>query len=199
MTPNPRDPLDDLQVLLRTVEPSRGFAASVRAQLEMRPVRRRVAWPWWEGLAIGVTGLAALLLVVARTSQPSESPASVPTTLATRNPASAVARTPDRVATTAVRDRRVAMPVMVAPVIGQVEGHEVLVPSDQLLMVERLLDTEPAGHVRLPAPLVAAYDQDGLLVAPTPIVIAPLPALVPVDIDGPTGSPVPRTDRKDNP
>lgn len=63
-----------------------------------------------------------------------------------------------------------------------------LVPDDQRVALMRLLGALRAGRATVPSTVGATFDADGALVAPAPVVVAPL-RIDPLPIPDPEGEP----------
>jgi hypothetical protein len=188
-----RDDLQrDLQALLTGVSPSTAFAAAVRTRVAEDDARRsrRVALAWGLGGAVCLGSLAwglaprrpavasvpsASATIAAAVPEPQAPPAVTRLAVGTDQPLSTrpvrlgiPRRAPADVA---------AAPAHVAAVNDEAGGSRVLVPDDQRIALVYLLQRLHQGRATVPATIVPAYDKDGLLVPPEPIVIAPLASL----------------------
>jgi len=66
--------------------------------------------------------------------------------------------------------------------------NHALVPDDQRVALLHLLGALRAGRATVPATVVPAFDADGALVAPSPVVVAPL-TIDPLPLPDPQGEP----------
>ncbi len=173
----------DLETLLAGVDPSPAFAPGVRARVAAAGAQRSrgAAWAWALGGAVCLASFAWALMArgPAVASVP---PASAKVSIARQQPQ--VPRTltqpPERVDRSRVsRQAGLASsrpaPADVEDVNAFTSDSRVLVPDDQRIALVNLLQRLHQGRATVPANVVPAYDKDGLLVPPPPIVIAPLP------------------------
>ena len=171
----------DLQTLLVAADPSPAFAVAVRTRVAEDVGRRshRAAFVWVLG---GAVCLASLVWALAARRPAAISVPSAPAMVsaALRGP-----RVPPTLPQPRARTERsqsgrrvrlgVLPPVEAAAAAGEASDSRVLVPDDQRIALVYLLRRLHQGRATVPMSVVPAYDKDGLLVLPEPVVIAPLP------------------------
>jgi hypothetical protein len=181
----------DLQVLLVGANPSSAFAAGVRTGVAEDAARRsrRTAVAWALG---GAACLASLVwaLTARRPAVASVASAPVMVSATLAGPQRPVALSPLGARTERPRNgRRAGVDVpppaaadAVALSAASVDAR-VLVPDDQRIALVHLLLRLHQGRATVPASIVPAYDKDGLLLPPEPVVITLLPNPAPPDPD----------------
>ncbi len=182
MTDQPELPEIDIQrelrALLAEVAPSPAFAAGVRARIAADEAKRSRAWLAWAipAAAVVTVGVGAWLFVPrlitpalpGATQSVTFTPgASAPAQVAVNVPAASHASAPRIVA----REPRTPAPHPAS------REFEVLVPDDQMTALVHYLDRLNEGITPTATTFGPTYDADGLLVAPVPLVITPLPLL----------------------
>lgn len=179
------DAFDELRHALETqltVEPPPGFVSRLRSGIE-RAQRRPQSWRRIE-LGLAVAALLLVALYVGRTSFWSATPTRTTTRSALRGPDSSAGRTELRSADPAQTTNRSALRTPSAAV-GRTELRSAgpartttrsarRAPDDQQQALIRLLAALREGRATVPATVAPAFDADGALVAPAPVVIAPL-------------------------
>lgn len=188
----------ELQALLSAVDPSSAFAPGVRARVAASGAERSrgAAWTW----ALGAACLAALAwaLMARGPAVASVHPASAKVSVVGAQPQVLRTQTqpPERV-DRSDRSRHAGLassrpaPADVGDGNAFTSDSRVLVPDDQRIALVNLLQRLHQGRATVPVSVVPAYDKDGLLVPPEPIVIAPLadPALLDPDDKSMTADP----------
>jgi hypothetical protein len=169
------------------VEAPTGFEAGVRQRLERQTPARRFAVPAWLAAAAALVMLAGGWYLAARDSrvvEPVTMADNVPPPAPVSVPAPSPAPAPDVVAVrpstprgSAPRPDAVRAPAPVAAVARRAEP-EVIVPPNQLEMIERLMRDVHAGRVELPEQIAAVAEAPAELIVPPVLVGAiPVPAL----------------------
>jgi hypothetical protein len=186
---NPDDIQRDLGGLLADVTPSTTFAARVRTRVAEDAARgsRRAVYAWALGGAVCLASLGWVLTAHRSAATPiASAPATVSAALVGQQapavPIQPRARTERPQGSRRVRlDAPQPTPADVETLSVQTGDGRVLVPDDQRIALVHLLLRLHQGRATVPASIVPAYDQDGLLIPPEPVVIAPLPNPAPPD------------------
>jgi hypothetical protein len=181
----------ELQALLSAVDPSPAFAPGVRARVVAAgaPRSRGAAWAWALGGAVCLASFAWALMVrgpavVSVPPAPVTSSAALAQPLRQATPMGPAAKSDGSRFGRRLRLRAApSAPADVEWVSAEAGDPRVLVPDDQRIALVTLLQRLHQGRATVPAGVVPAYDRDGLLVPPEPLVIVPLPDPASLDPD----------------
>jgi len=202
------DPHEEIRRALETalaIEPAPGFPARVRSRIA-REDRRRPGLAVWRG-ALVLTAGAIVALVMTWVSAPGDR-TRMDTATSNAPPQTGV-RAHDQARSSPAEEQPSSTPAAAGPSSLERESTTTrpagaklaaartvvtrgnanpLVPDDQRIALLRLLGALRAGRATVPPTAVAAFDADGALVAPAPVVVAPL-TIDPLPIPDPQGEP----------
>jgi hypothetical protein len=160
------------------VEAPAGFEAGVRQRLEQEAPARRFTAPVWLAAAAAVVMLASGWYLAVRDSR-----IEVPVTVADHVPAQAPALVPvpspappPEVAAVRPSAPRVSAARQVPAQVARRTAPEVIVPPNQLEMIERLMRDVHAGRVELPEQTAAVAEAPPALDV-APVVVDPIPVI----------------------
>jgi len=161
------------------VEPSPSFAAGVRTRIANESAPRRwTAWFMWAGAATAAAGAVAVFALPRATEPSTPAPVATAVAGATVTPvalgqvAPPTPFTAEAGAIAAPGARISVKPARIAAVVTNDISREVLVPTDQLVALNRLLAAVQRGRADVPASPVLTDPETGELL--------PLPPIVPL-------------------